>query len=393
MKLQAAFKFSALTLALASTHSIAAVTQTVDTSGNLVAYEVAIDNLPAGSNSTLTVDASGTNVNAGTTAIVDNESLTGTTLSYATVVDPAVVTTPQTHSYTDTFEGTSTTDTTAQIYTPEKLQFDSKTVEETYTRTEGKNANVNYDATGRFVGIDNVVSTGAPVTVSNGSQVISEDTIIVGRENTGDANALTVRKTDATGTTETVVTAGSVTTDTINANSLNVTDFNTTNLTADTITLGGKDLAQTIADGDAATLATARTELAAGDAATLTSANAYTNTAVSNITNTANAYTDVQVAGVNSRVDQLNKRVDDVEQTSYRGIAIALAAQQQIPNIGAGQFAVFGGVGHYEGESAAALGLASVLADGRTAFSAALGVAGGSEIGGRVGVSYVFGGK
>lgn len=100
-----------------------------------------------------------------------------------------------------------------------------------------------------------------------------------------------------------------------------------------------------------------------------------------------------QTAGLNSRINQLNNRVDDVEKTSYRGIAIALAAQQQIPNIGAGQTAVFGGVGHYEGESAAALGLATVLADGRTSLSAALGVAGGSEVGGRVGVAYVFGGK
>ncbi|MBI1450830.1 MULTISPECIES: YadA-like family protein [Acinetobacter] len=100
-----------------------------------------------------------------------------------------------------------------------------------------------------------------------------------------------------------------------------------------------------------------------------------------------------QVGQLGGRVDQLNKRIDDVEKTSYRGIAIALAAQQQIPNIGAGQFAVFGGAGHYEGESAAALGVASVLADGRTAFSAALGFAGGNEVGGRVGVSYVFGGK
>ncbi|WP_180005787.1 YadA-like family protein [Acinetobacter sp. YH12237] len=98
-------------------------------------------------------------------------------------------------------------------------------------------------------------------------------------------------------------------------------------------------------------------------------------------------------AGLNSRVDQLNSRIDDVEKTAYRGVAIALAAQQQIPNIGAGQFAVFGGVGHYEGESAGALGVASVFADGRTSVSAALGFAGGNEVGGRVGVSYVFGGK
>ncbi|MGN0935641.1 YadA C-terminal domain-containing protein [Acinetobacter amyesii] len=98
-------------------------------------------------------------------------------------------------------------------------------------------------------------------------------------------------------------------------------------------------------------------------------------------------------ANLNSRVDQLNSRVNEVEETAYRGVAIALAAQQQIPNIGAGQFAVFGGVGHYEGESAGALGVASVFADGRTSLSAAIGVAGGSEVGGRVGLSYVFGGK
>ena len=121
-----------------------------------------------------------------------------------------------------------------------------------------------------------------------------------------------------------------------------------------------------------------RSEFAAADTATLAS---------------ANAYTDTQVVNVNSRVNQLNSRVDDVEKTSYRGIAIALAAQQQIPNIGAGQFAVFGGVGHYEGETAGALGVASVFADGRTSVSAALGFAGGNEVGGRVGVSYVFGGK
>ena len=98
-------------------------------------------------------------------------------------------------------------------------------------------------------------------------------------------------------------------------------------------------------------------------------------------------------ANLNSRVDQLNSRVNEVEEKAYRGVAIALAAQQQIPNIGAGQFAVFGGVGHYEGESAGALGIASVFADGRTSLSAAIGVAGGSEVGGRVGLSYVFGGK
>ena len=136
--------------------------------------------------------------------------------------------------------------------------------------------------------------------------------------------------------------------------------------------------AATLRGEAAAETARVNTAIVDGDVATLTAANAYTNT---------------QVSSVNSRVNQLNSRVDDVEKTSYRGIAIALAAQQQIPNIGAGQFAVFGGVGHYEGESAAALGVASVFADGRTSVSAAVGIAGSNEIGGRVGLSYVFGGK
>ena len=96
---------------------------------------------------------------------------------------------------------------------------------------------------------------------------------------------------------------------------------------------------------------------------------------------------------MNSRVDQLNNRIDDVEKTAYRGIAIALAAQQAIPNLGAGQTAVFGGAGMYKSEGAGAFGIATVLEDGRTSFSGALGVAGGGEVGGRVGVAYVFGGK
>ena len=105
------------------------------------------------------------------------------------------------------------------------------------------------------------------------------------------------------------------------------------------------------------------------------------------------AEVDLRITQFNKTATQLNNRIDDVEKTSYRGVAIALAAQQQIPNIGAGQFAVFGGAGHYKGESAGAVGIANVFADGRTSLSAALGFAGGNEVGGRVGVSYVFGGK
>ena len=55
--------------------------------------------------------------------------------------------------------------------------------------------------------------------------------------------------------------------------------------------------------------------------------------------------------------------------------------------------AILDGVGHYKGESAGAVGVASVFADGRTSVSAAVGFSGGNEVGGRLGVAYVFGGK
>ncbi len=99
----------------------------------------------------------------------------------------------------------------------------------------------------------------------------------------------------------------------------------------------------------------------------------------------ANAYTD-------GRANQLNTRIDDVQKTAYRGIAIALAAQQAVPNIAPGQVAVFGGVGHYEGETAGSIGVVTSFTD-RISASGAFGFAGGNEFGGRVGVSYVFGGK
>ena len=101
----------------------------------------------------------------------------------------------------------------------------------------------------------------------------------------------------------------------------------------------------------------------------------------------------VNMGQMRSYAADLNRRVNDVEEKAYAGVAIALAAQQPVPNIHPGQFAMFGGVGHYEGESAGALGIMSVLEDGRTSLSGALGVAGSGEVGGRVGVSYVFGGK
>ncbi len=107
--------------------------------------------------------------------------------------------------------------------------------------------------------------------------------------------------------------------------------------------------------------------------------------------NKAVEYTDARFAAFDSGMDRLNKRVDKVEKKAYRGVAIALAAQQQVPNIKPGQYAMFGGAGHYEGESAIAMGFVGAVNE-KTSLSAAVGFS-GSEFGGRVGVAYVFGGN
>jgi len=93
-----------------------------------------------------------------------------------------------------------------------------------------------------------------------------------------------------------------------------------------------------------------------------------------------------------TELNRMGNNIDDVQRTAYRGIAIALAAQQAVPNIKPGQVAVFGGIGHYEGETAGSIGVVTSFTD-RISASGALGFAGGSEFGGRVGVSYVFGGN
>ena len=114
------------------------------------------------------------------------------------------------------------------------------------------------------------------------------------------------------------------------------------------------------------------------------------------ISNVANGVADseaVNMGQMKSYSADLNRRFDDFEAVAYRGIAISLAAQQPVPNMRPGQVAVFGGMGHYEGQSTRTMKDTSVLEDGRTSFSGAFGVAKNGELGGRVGISYVFGGK
>ena len=99
-----------------------------------------------------------------------------------------------------------------------------------------------------------------------------------------------------------------------------------------------------------------------------------------------------EVKRLDGRIDQTNRRLDRVETTAYRGVAISLAAAQAIPSIQPGQVAVFGGAGYYEGEAAGAVGVVSSFSN-RFSGSGAVGVADGGKFGGRAGVAYVFGGN
>ncbi|QER41111.1 hypothetical protein F2A31_05525 [Acinetobacter suaedae] len=173
----------------------------------------------------------------------------------------------------------------------------------------------------------------------------------------------------AEGLNTTTVNAKNINTDVLNAKDVNADKVTAKDVIADKVVVNGRDVEAEFnyATADRAKI---RQEMIEGDAATLQAANAYTDT----------------------RASQLNRRIDDVQKTAYRGVAIALAAQQAVPNVAPGQVAVFGGVGHYEGETAGSVGVVTSFTN-RLSASGAFGFAGGNEFGGRVGVAYVFGGK
>jgi len=97
-----------------------------------------------------------------------------------------------------------------------------------------------------------------------------------------------------------------------------------------------------------------------------------------------------EVKRLDGRIDQASRRLDDIEKSAYRGVAIALAAQQAVPNIRSGEIALFAGVGHYEGETAGSVGVVTSFIANRVSLSGAVGFAGGNEVGGRIGLSYSF---
>ncbi|VXA56094.1 conserved exported hypothetical protein [Acinetobacter proteolyticus] len=97
-----------------------------------------------------------------------------------------------------------------------------------------------------------------------------------------------------------------------------------------------------------------------------------------------------EVNRLDGRLNQASRRLDDIEKSAYRGVAITLAAQQAVPNIRSGQVAVFAGVGHFEGETAGSVGLVTSFFASRVSLSGSVGYAGGNEVGSRIGLSYAF---
>ncbi|MDO3658062.1 YadA-like family protein [Acinetobacter sp. NIPH 1865] len=97
-----------------------------------------------------------------------------------------------------------------------------------------------------------------------------------------------------------------------------------------------------------------------------------------------------EINRLDGRINQASRRLDDIEKSAYRGVAIALAAQQAVPNIRSGQVAVFAGVGHFEGETAGSVGLVTSFFANRVSLSGSVGYAGGNEVGSRIGLSYAF---
>src|SRR5690606_12773675 len=99
-------------------------------------------------------------------------------------------------AYTDSYTRGVEQSETTQVYTSEKLEFNSQTIRVDQERKVNKTAQAVYDENGEFVGVNNVTTeddTGYQ-NVDEG-KLLSQDKIIVGRENAGDLNALTIRST------------------------------------------------------------------------------------------------------------------------------------------------------------------------------------------------------
>jgi autotransporter adhesin len=135
------------------------------------------------------------------------------------------------------------------------------------------------------------------------------------------------------------------------------------------VTLVGANAAQpvrvhNVANGTAATDATNLGQLQAGLSSTLAS---------------ANTYTDTRFGQIGTRVDQIGTRVDQiafdleeldgnmrrVRRDAFSGTAGALAVAGLPQTIEPGRSMVGGGVGHYRGETAFALGLSTTFSEGR----------------------------
>lgn len=246
---------------------------------------------------------------------------------------------------------------------------------------------------------------------------------IIGAQNGKNKYGVVVNYVDGANSSKTEITAHGILTDGVvdakafKVDGKDITDFLKTGVAPEPTDPTDPTNPGTGTGGVTETQVNTKVEAAKTEAVTtaVTEAKAYTDTKVEGAIKTASAdvtatATKAAVAEATAQVEKLNKatlasaqsytdaavnkvskRLDDVEKTANAGVAIALAAQQAVPNVQPGQVAVFGGVGHYEGETAVSLGAVTSFTD-RISGSGAVGVADGS-FGARVGISYLFGGK
>ncbi|WP_155721577.1 hypothetical protein, partial [Acinetobacter venetianus] len=198
------FQLSAIAIAIAASSSVMADVQ------------LSIDGTPL---STTITDGTGVNVIAQNNATLNSGAAGGGTVTLDTTGTPSSVSNV---AYDTIYTRTETQQQSSQVYTPEKLEFTSANKEGTSEKTISRTADVSYDASGDLSGLNNIVQTNDTGWVFDNANAttLSEESITLGKKSTGAENALTITKTDASGSATTEVTASGVTTGTVTANTI-----------------------------------------------------------------------------------------------------------------------------------------------------------------------------
>jgi autotransporter adhesin len=122
---------------------------------------------------------------------------------------------------------------------------------------------------------------------------------------------------------------------------------------------------------------------AATDAVNVAQLNNAMNTAMTNAVAQANAYTD-------SRIEALDFDIRDAKREARAGTAAALAAAAMPQPMEAGRTMISGGVGHYRGRSALAIGASHALSNGKSVFKLGITYDASEKVGANAGFGVQF---